>query len=728
MTVTDLSIADTLVSGLSFETKTLLPGESTSRTYTYKVTQADVDAAAGKVINTATVTGKDPSGNDVTGSGTKEITTLNNPHLTVSKVTMGEKPENGYPLGSTITYKVTVTNDGNITIHDIVVSDDLAGVNLTDGSVEIETLAPGASADLYYEYVVTEADIEAGKVINNATSTGKTPDKKDGDEPNVIANPGTTEDPTESMNGALKVTKTADKSANVNVEEKITYTVKVENIGNVTIKDITFTDTLVGTAKLTKTELAPGESEEITYEYEVTQSDVDAGKIENTATAVGKNPKGGEVKGEASVTVTEEQKPELTVIKKTTSNPSHVSAYIAGEVITYEVKVENTGNCTINNIVVNDQLPDIELTSGDTRIASLAPKESKILTYKYVVTQADVKNGSVVNNVTAEGTKPGSTEKVPGNGTTTDPVKEYIVIKVTGNTAQYMYDGTNKSAAGYTVVSDSSFDSNKVVYGGEATVTRKNAGTYAMGLDKDKFSYSDENVIADFELVSDGELTITKRKLIFQSASDAKQYDGTPLTNHTVTVGYDGFAPGEGVTFYVTGSQTEIGSSENIFDYIWNNGTIASNYEFPNEGDNAHYGTLTVTERVTYKLTIHYVDENGNPLGEDFVAEYESGSNYARVTPAIDGYTPNKYIVSGTIYGDVEETVVYSKAGKGYTLTEIPENMVPLANRDGTHTDSIWTFLFMTVSIIMQFVYASKKKKYQERALELNEQILRSTH
>ena len=45
------------------------------------------------------------------------------------------------------------------------------------------------------------------------------------------------------------------------------------------------------------------------------------------------------------------------------------------------------------------------------------------------------------------------------------------------------------------------------------------------------------------------------------SADASKEYDGTPLTSNEITVGgEDGFVEGEGVTYTVTGAQTEVGS------------------------------------------------------------------------------------------------------------------------------------------------------------------------
>ncbi|MDO4838072.1 MAG: InlB B-repeat-containing protein, partial [Clostridia bacterium] len=84
-------------------------------------------------------------------------------------------------------------------------------------------------------------------------------------------------------------------------------------------------------------------------------------------------------------------------------------------------------------------------------------------------------------------------------------------------------------------------------------------------------------------------LTINPRTLILTSESASKSYDGTPLTNSTVNA--TGFVEGDGAVYNVTGSQTLVGSSENLFTFVWAAGTLASNYSYFQ-----YYGTLTVTD------------------------------------------------------------------------------------------------------------------------------------
>ena len=83
---------------------------------------------------------------------------------------------------------------------------------------------------------------------------------------------------------------------------------------------------------------------------------------------------------------------------------------------------------------------------------------------------------------------------------------------------------------------------------------------------------------------------ITKRSVTLTSATVSKVYDGSALTNTDITVSGDGFVEGEGATYSVTGTQTEVGNSANSFEYKLNEKTLASNYNITKV-----VGTLTIT-------------------------------------------------------------------------------------------------------------------------------------
>ena len=144
---------------------------------------------------------------------------------------------------------------------------------------------------------------------------------------------------------------------------------------------------------------------------------------------------------------------------------------------------------------------------------------------------------------------------------------------------------------------------------------------------------------------------ITKRHVTLTSADDEKVYDGSALTNDTVTVGGDKFAKKEGATYNVTGMQIEKGSSKNTFTYTLNEGTLAGNYDIE-----TFEGTLKVTAFenevvVTIKGNKDTVTYDGNPHSVEgdvitdisnklYKAEYIGFKGYARAEGTEAGTYP----------------------------------------------------------------------------------------
>ena len=80
-------------------------------------------------------------------------------------------------VGDTIIYKIVVTNNSNVALTGISVTDELAGQLYTDEDCETEATLPiesleadGGSATFYAKYEVKESDAEAGSVTNTATA------------------------------------------------------------------------------------------------------------------------------------------------------------------------------------------------------------------------------------------------------------------------------------------------------------------------------------------------------------------------------------------------------------------------------------------------------------------------------------------------------------------------------------------------------------------------------
>ena len=369
------------------------PGAEITTTATYTITEADILAGSFTNTVTAKVVEKEWSAN-----ASVKVEDPNG-HLTVIKETTSETPEGGYKLGETVTYKITVVNDGNLTITDITATDERTG-----DEWKIDSLAPGESKEYTASTTVTEDDILSGHIINDATAKGKSPDP---DEPDVPVDPGHTDDDPEDPKGHLTVIKETTSETpegGYKLGETLDYKITVVNDGNLTITEITVTDERTGDEWKIDS-LAPGESKEYTASTTVTEGDILSGHIINEATAKGKSPD----PDEPDVPVTpgktdddpEDPNGHLTVNKETTSTSKDEKGYAEGEVISYKITVVNDGNLTITGINVIDPL-----TGDKWPVESLAPGATKEFETSYTVTAADAAAGEVLNVATAEGKSP----------------------------------------------------------------------------------------------------------------------------------------------------------------------------------------------------------------------------------------------------------------------------------------------------------------------------------
>ena len=188
-------------------------------------------------------------------------------------------------------------------------------------------------------------------------------------------------------------------------------------------------------------------------------------------------------------------------------------------------------------------------------------------------------------------------------------------IPVTANGQSYYVTGLTSSATGTNVLDS-----------GEVPVTGTAAVKDAEGNDvTEQFSVK----------VARGSLTISRRTVTLTSATDSKQYDGTPLTSKVVTPGGEGWANGEGATYNVTGSRTLVGSSANTFKYTLNANTDENNYTITKSE-----GTLTILNReAKYQITVE-----ANSATDTYDGIEKSASGFKTLTFTENGQT---YTVSG---------------------------------------------------------------------------------
>ncbi len=356
--LTDVHVADSLegiklAEGQSFEFRKLEAGETQTITYTYQVQEKDLGSM---IVNKATATAKVPEDPEdkpqPKDEDEKEVPTEDrNPSLKVEKeVTSKAAAEDGrYIAGETITYKVTVTNNGNLTLKDVVLKDVLTRADgttvLPDGwesdGQKIGEMAPGATRVFEYSHKVTEEDL-GGVLKNAATASGEpklpNPDpekpepKPEGEDEKEVP----TEERKPSLKAEKKVTsKPAAEDGKYTVGETITYEVTVTNTGNLTLKNIHVQDIMTrpdGTQMIpsgltnqvqTIEGLEPNASETLRYTHVVTEQDL-GGELKNAVTVSGEPsvPKPNPDPDPAKPEPKPEDKTEETVITEDPTNCS----------------------------------------------------------------------------------------------------------------------------------------------------------------------------------------------------------------------------------------------------------------------------------------------------------------------------------------------------------------------------------------------------------------------
>ncbi|HOW25853.1 MAG TPA: gliding motility-associated C-terminal domain-containing protein [Bacteroidales bacterium] len=388
----------------------LAPGATATATGVYTLTQADIDA--GIFTNYATVEGDDPNGDPITDTDDDTQELEQEPSITMAKsgtLNMTVVPPNDQVnAGDQVNYLFTVTNTGNTTLYNIVITDANPGVIITGGV--IASLAPGATATATGVYTLTQADIDAGTFTNVATVEGDDPD----------GNPITdTDDDTQILpqvpSVAMSKVGTLDMTVvppndQVNAGDKVTYVFIVINTGNTILYDVVVTDAnpnvmitggMIGI-------LQPGATATATGVYTLTQADVDAGTFTNLATVEADDPDGNPITDSDDDTQVLPADPSWTLVKTSTTVPNTYDA--VGDVLTYTLVLTNTGNVSITNIVVTDPLASTGpvYVSGDGGVTGhLEVGETWIYTATHVVTQADLDAGSFINVATATGTPEG---------------------------------------------------------------------------------------------------------------------------------------------------------------------------------------------------------------------------------------------------------------------------------------------------------------------------------
>ncbi|MEG1147268.1 MAG: DUF3794 domain-containing protein [Niameybacter sp.] len=497
--------------------------------------------ATGTLATTSEVstTTQDPNLSNNIATTSASITTLAD--LSLTKV----GTPNPVTVGGQVAYTVTMSNAGPSDAVDVVLTDVIpASIDnpqySTDGGttwqpwtgvLAVGTLKAKSSQIVKIRGAVN--DKAGATVVNTGKLTSQTPD----------ANPQNSVATATNLVNNVQVIKTANV-AGVSVGDTITYTLEVMNKGGVTAEQVVVTDVLpeevsyVGNLTVNGAavsgniqtgllvgNIVAGATTTITFDVEVVAIPADK-QIGNTAVAnyvYRANPTAAPISGKATSPVNEVKvyAPSMAVTK--TSSPTNVAV---GEPLVYTMKVTNTGDIALDNVVVTDELPtsfqvqQIQVggvtVTGDIRtginIGTLAIGQTVVVTITVII-QADVNISTFKNvvNVVAEATVDTTRPEEPVQATATDQTgvniynpklvlvksvdKQYAVI---GDVVTYTIKVTNQGSTVLSNVnldnvvisdilsSDLSFVSNSVMLNGKVMLNVSilngiNIGTLAVG-------------------------------------------------------------------------------------------------------------------------------------------------------------------------------------------------------------------------------------------------------
>lgn len=399
-----------------------------------------------------------------------------------------------------------------------------------------------------------------------------------------------------------------------------------------------------------------------------------------------------------------------------------LSAQTVGSVITTEKPItiegytalpNQTCNLTVgvdasNNVINFYYYKNVELTAN-SKTETYDGTEKSVSGYTGAPADADFSAITVGAKGTEVGTYPANfTEGTKG---TVDANKKYIVteanngqlkinpvtdkvtVTINGHKDTKTYDGKEHSVTGYDVTitgGNNQYTANDFSFSGTETITGTNvADSKDMGLQAEQFTNTNTNFTnVEFVVEEDGKLTIEKRTVTLTSGDGKKEYDGTPLTNKTVSVTGDGFVTGEGATYDVTGAITNVAENKpnnNTFTYTLNKGTTDGNYVIE-----IMYGTLEITP-VAAEVT---VEIKGHTTDAIYDATEKTAEGYDVISISNDLYAKDDFAltgkdkVAGTAAGKYDMGLAFKNISKNFSKVTfvVEDGKLTIAKRDVTVT------------------------------------------
>jgi uncharacterized repeat protein (TIGR01451 family) len=387
-----------------FTVASLAPGASANFTASFTA-----PANACSVTSAVTATGSDNCTETVVNNSASATCTL----VTAPGITVTQNcPANPPSLGGVLTYSGTVSNAGNITLTNVVVTDDQTGANSV---FTLAALAPGASSSFTGSYTVP-----ASGCAVTSTLTANARDKCTGA---LVTASATATCPVQGASNIAVTLGCPDTPTPLG--GLLTFSGTVRNAGTVTLTNVVVVRDAPApnTSVFTVASLAPGASANFTGSYTVPGSN--ACSITTSVSASANDQCAGSgVIARATISCPLVSTPGIVVTQNCPVNPAS-----PGGVFTYSGTVSNAGNNTLTNIVVLNHQP-----AANTVVftqATLASGASTNFTASYTVPSDSV--CSVTSVVTATANDICSGNAVTNSTTATCPLTMAPRIAVTLN-------------------------------------------------------------------------------------------------------------------------------------------------------------------------------------------------------------------------------------------------------------------------------------------------------
>lgn len=425
--LTNVVVSDFLLGSLTFMggdngDDILSDGETWTYTGNYTVLQSDIDNYG---INEFGVADGDGDIDNVAVFQSNELADMEafaeteigaNGSIYISKTVLDVDGDTSSPsvdeAGDEITYQIVVENTGAITLTNVVVTDSIISTLTQVGGDDDGDgiLSPGEIWTYEGTYVATQSDIDndgnlvpgSGRIDNIASASSN--ELLDATSPALVRidyNPGMEIDKT--------VISIDDLNSNGRTDagDRINYNINVANTGNVTLTGVSVNDPLLGGLIASGETINVGDDADFTGSYIITQDDIDSlgddevsdlggddddGFIDNLATADSNET--SEISDDEAVPL--DYIPELEILKTVTAIDTAGNGALdqVGDLIEYEITVENTGTVSLTNVEVTDPLTDgiVPLAgfTGDDGNGILDVGETWTYSTSYAITQGDI--------------------------------------------------------------------------------------------------------------------------------------------------------------------------------------------------------------------------------------------------------------------------------------------------------------------------------------------------